>query len=83
MEILRVRDELVCTRRVPGLRSAALRVLESQQGALSVATDPVGVPAGKWVFATTGTAARLAMGDGQVITDLSICGIVDRWDPDP
>ena len=83
MEILRVRDELVCTRRVPGLRSASLRVLESQQGALSVATDPVGAPARKWVFATTGTAARLAMGDGQVITDLSICGIVDRWDPDP
>lgn len=83
MEILRVRDELVCTRRVPGLRSASLRVLESQQGGLSVATDPVGAPAGKWVFATTGTAARLAMGDSQVITDLTICGIVDRWDPDP
>ena len=83
MEILCVRDELVCTRRVPGLRGASLRVLQSQQGALSVATDPVGAPVGKWVFATTGTAARLAMGDSQVITDLSICGIVDRWDPDP
>lgn len=81
MEILRVRDELVCTRRVPGLQAASLRVLESAQGALSVATDAVGVPAGKWVFTTSGTAARLAMGDPRVITDLSICGIIDRWDP--
>ena len=83
MEIMRVRDELVCTRRVAGLRSASLRVLESQQGTLSVATDPVGAPTGKWVFTTMGTAARLAMGDSAVITDLSICGIVDGWDPDP
>lgn len=83
MEIMRVRDELVCTRRVAGLRSASLRVLESQQGVLAVATDPVGAPTGKWVFTNAGTAARLAMGDSQVITDLSICGIVDRWDPDP
>lgn len=81
MEILRVRDELVCTRRVAGLQAASLRVLESPQGALSVATDAVGVPAGKWVFTTSGTAARLAMGDPKVITDLSICGIIDRWDP--
>lgn len=38
MEIMRVLDELVCTRRVPGLQASSLRVLESQQGALSVAT---------------------------------------------
>ena len=61
MEIMRVVDELVCTRRVPGLMASSLRVLESQQGALSVATDPVGVPAGKWVFTSSGSAARLAM----------------------
>ncbi len=81
MEILRVIDELVCTRRVAGLQKASLRVLESSQGALSVATDAVGVPAGKWVFTTSGTAARLAMSDPKVITDLSICGIIDQWDP--
>ena len=80
MDILRVKDELVCTRRVPGLGEASLRVLEGQDGAISVATDPVGAPPGCWVFATVGTAARLAMGDGQCITDLSICGIVDQWE---
>ena len=80
MEIMRVIDELVCTRRVPGLQATSLRVLESQQGALSVATDPVGVPPGKWVFTTSGSAARWAMPDVQVMTDLTICGIIDDWD---
>jgi len=79
MEIMRVVDELVCTRRVPGLMTASLRVLASQQGVLSVATDPVGVPPGKWVFTSSGSAARLAMQDPKVMTDLTICGIIDTW----
>jgi ethanolamine utilization protein EutN len=80
MEILRVKDELVCTRRVPGLGQASLRVLESAEGVISVATDPVGAPPGRWVFACMGTAARLAMGDARVVTDLSICGLIDHWE---
>jgi carboxysome peptide B len=80
MEILQVRDELVCTRRVPGLQQASLRVLLPSDGALSVATDPVGTPPGRWVFVTTGTAARFAMGDAALVTDLSICGIIDQWE---
>lgn len=80
MEIMRVKDELVCTRRVPGLQQSSLRVLENEQGILSVATDPVGVPTGKWVFTTSGSAARLAMRDPKVITDLTIGGIIDQWD---
>jgi len=80
MEIARVIDELVCTRRVPGMGQASLRVLQSPSGAISVATDPVGAPPGKWVFATAGSAARLAMMDTATITDLTICGIIDRWD---
>lgn len=79
MEILRVVDELVCTRRAPGLQASSLRVLENPQGARSVATDPVGVPPGKWVFATSGSAARWAMKDAGVTTDLTICGIIDNW----
>ena len=80
MEIMRVMDDLVCTRRVPGLQAAPLRVVENEQGALSVATDPVGVPVGKWVFTTTGTAASMAMSNPLVVTDLTICGIIDHWD---
>ena len=80
MEIMRVRDDLVCTRRVPGLKTASLRVLETQSGGLMVATDPVGVPVGKWVFTSSGSAARWAMTDYDVTTDLTICGIIDHWE---
>lgn len=79
MEIMRVKDELVCTRRVAGLKTASLRVLEGQAGEIVVASDPVGAPIGKWVFTASGSAARLAMPDVSVTTDLTICGIIDNW----
>ncbi len=81
MDIWLVKDELVCTRRAPGLQSASLRVLQGQRGQIEVATDPVGAPVGKWVFTTLGSAARLAMPQRSVTTDLSICGIIDAWEP--
>lgn len=80
MEIWRVVDDLVCTRRVPGLGSVGLRVLKGQKGEIMVATDAVGAPPGKWVFTSLGSAARLAMADTSVTTDLTICGIIDGWD---
>ncbi len=83
MEIMRVRSDLVATRRVSGLQNMSLRVVAAQNGALSVACDPVGVPPGRWVFTVSGTAARYAAGDPRIITDLTIAGIIDCWDPDP
>jgi carboxysome peptide B len=80
MEIMRVTDDLVCTRRLSGLQQASLRVLVNEQGVTSVATDPVGAPVGKWVFTSSGTAARFAMGDPRFVTDLTICGIIDQWE---
>ena len=80
MEIMRVKDELVCTQRIGGLKTASLRVLETQAGGLLVASDPVGAPVGKWVFTASGSAARWAMPDTGVMTDLTICGIIDNWD---
>ncbi len=80
MEIMRVVDDLVCTRRVPGLNLSSLRVLESVKGGYMVATDPVGVPVGKWVFTASGSAARWAMPEPSTTTDLTICGIIDNWD---
>ena len=80
MEIMRVIDDLVCTQRIAGLQAKSLRILENQAGALLVATDAVGVPIGKWVFTAVGTSGRLAMGDTAVLTDLTICGIIDNWD---
>lgn len=80
MEIYRVRHELVCTKRTPALGLCSLRVLEASDGSLAVATDPVGAPVGKWVFTTLGTAARFAMPDRTVVTDLTICGLIDNWE---
>lgn len=80
MEIMRVVSELVATRRVAGLQNSSLRVLEDVQGKLSVACDPVGAPPGKWVITTGGSAARIATGDRAILTDLTICGIIDAWD---
>lgn len=80
MEIMRVRGDLVCSQRVDGLQNASLRVLENNKGVLLVATDPVGVPPGKWVFTNVGSAARLSMPDVTTMTDLTICGIIDDWD---
>lgn len=80
MEIMRVKSDLVATRRAAGLQNASLRVLEDSQGKLCVACDPVGTPPGKWVITTGGTAARIASGDRSMLTDLTICGIIDAWD---
>jgi carboxysome peptide B len=82
MEIMQVRSDLVASRRTPGLKNQSLRVLADAKGGLSVACDPVGVPPGKWVFTVSGSAARYAVGDTRVLTDLTIAGIIDHWDPD-
>ena len=81
MEIMQVVSDLVATRRVPGLYSTSLRVVRDVKGRLNVAADPVGVPMGKWVFTLGGSAARFATGDYKILTDLTIGGIIDGWDP--
>ncbi|AHE98919.1 carboxysome peptide B [Thioalkalivibrio paradoxus] len=81
MDILRVEGSLICTSRVDGLKQMALRVLRDQGGGRHVAVDPVGARAGNWVFTVSGSAARYAAGDFEVLTDLTIGGIIDRWEP--
>ena len=80
MEIMQVVKPLVCTRRVDGLRDIGLRVLRDQSGKRVVAVDPVGSREGNWVFTASGSAARYAAGDFEVLTDLTIAGIIDNWD---
>lgn len=80
MEIMQVRDDLVTTRRIDGLQSVSLRVLSDYKGKLCVACDPVGVPPGQWVVTVSGSAARHAMPDYSILTDLTIAGIIDEWD---
>nr|WP_206171848.1 carboxysome peptide B [Thiorhodococcus mannitoliphagus] len=78
---MQVEDSLVCSRRVPGLANVSLRVLRSRSGSRAVAVDTIGTRPGNWVFTISGSAARLAVGS-KILTDLSIGGIIDRWDED-
>ena len=81
MDIKQVVGTLICTQRVDGLKHCSLRVLSDSKGKLVVATDPVGVRDGNWVFTVSGSAGRLAMGDKSILTDLAIGGIIDEWEP--
>jgi carboxysome peptide B len=82
MEINQVVGTLYCTQRVPGLGHCALRVLQDRKGKLQVATDPVGTRPGNWVFTVSGSAGRYAMGNPDILTDLTIGGIIDHWAPE-
>jgi carboxysome peptide B len=82
MDILQVAEPLVCTRRIGGLKHVSLRILRDASGRQYVAVDPVGARQGNWVFTLSGSAARYAAGDYQVLTDLTIGGIIDFWEVD-
>ena len=82
MDIYQAEKTLVCTSRIPGLERAKLRILRNLKGGKVVATDPVGVREGDWVFTSSGSAARFAQGDFEVLTDLTIAGIIDDWQDD-
>lgn len=81
MEILQVESALVCTRRIDGLHASSLRVLRATNGKRQVAVDPVGARPGNWVYTVSGSAARYATGNFEVLTDLTIGGIIDFWEP--
>ena len=80
MEILQVEEPLVCTNRAAGLQHISLRVLRDRNGRRQVAVDPVGVRKGNWVFTMSGSAARYATGNFEILTDLTIGGIIDFWE---
>ncbi|MFP4062542.1 MAG: carboxysome peptide B [Halochromatium sp.] len=82
MQISQVVGTLYCTERIAGLRHCSLRVLKDLKGKLVVATDPVGTRPGNWVFTVEGSAGRYAMGDPDIMTDLTIGGIIDAWAPE-
>lgn len=82
MEIMQVESSLICTRRIDGLSHLGLRVLRDQNGKRNVAVDTIGARYGNWVFTINGSAARHAVGDYAVLTDLTIGGIIDHWQND-
>ncbi len=82
MQILQVEGSLTCTSRHEGLKHSTLRVVRDAKGKRQVATDPVGARPGNWVFLASGSAARYAAGDFEILTDLTIAGIIDEWAPE-
>jgi len=82
MDILQVETPLVCTRRIDGLKQTSLRVLRDMSGKRHVAVDLIGAREGNWVFTVSGSAARYAAGDFEILTDLTIGGIIDFWEYD-
>ena len=79
MQILQVEGSLVCTSRVEGMKHSVFRIVRDGNGKRQVATDPVGAKPGNWVFLASGSAARYAAGDFEILTDLTIAGIIDEW----
>ncbi|MDH5301394.1 MAG: carboxysome peptide B [Gammaproteobacteria bacterium] len=80
MDVFQVVGPLVCTYRHPGMGNLPLRVLRDRKGKLQVAVDTIGSNPGSWVFTISGSAARLALDDKALITDLTIGGVIDFWE---
>jgi len=80
MEILQVVGSLVCTQRHDGLGRLPLRVLRDRKGKVQVAVDTIGSRPGSWVYTISGSAARMALDDNTLLTDLTIGGIIDFWE---
>ena len=82
MDIYQAEEPLICTLRISGLQHMSLHILRDQFGKQHVAVDPVGISKGNWVFTSSGSAARFAAGNFSVLTDLTVCGIIDSWEED-
>ena len=80
MEIFQVVGTMVCTCRHPGIDQLPLRVLKDRTGKLQVAVDTIGSCNGNWVFTISGSAARMALEDPSLLTDLTIGGVIDSWE---
>ncbi len=80
MEIFQVVGSLVCTQRHPGMSSLPLRLLKDRKGKFAVAVDTIGSLEGNWIFTISGSAARLALDDKKILTDLTIGGVIESWE---
>lgn len=80
MEIMQAEETLVCTNRSYGLEHTSLRILRDRTGKQQVAVDSVGVRPGNWVITMSGSAARYATGNFEIMTDLTIGAIIDFWE---
>jgi len=83
MRIMRVEKTLVSTSRIDAFGHRPLLVVQEKAGGTrSVAVDAVGCIPGDWVICVSSSAARDAAGARDFPSDLTIVGIIDRWNPE-
>ena len=81
MRIMRVEKTLVSTNRIREMGHRPLLVVTDKPGGTpAVAVDAVGCIPGDWVICVGSSAAREAAGSKEYPSDLTIVGIIDRWD---
>ncbi len=84
MKIFKVESTLVSTNRIASLEHKPLLVLtEKPGGTPMVAVDPIGCMPGDWVLCVGSSAARDASGIKGYPSDLTIVGIIDKWQGAP
>ena len=79
MKICKVEKPLVSTNRIPGMEHKHLQVVRDGSS-LAVAVDAVGAKPEDWVICVGSSAAREAAGSKEYPSDLTIVGIIDRWE---
>ena len=81
MKIYKVDKTLVSTNRIAMMEHKPLLVVREKDGGTpQVAVDPVGCKPGDWVICCGSSAARDATGVKGYPSDLTIVGIIDKWE---
>ena len=81
MKIYKVYKTLVSTNRIAMMEHKPLLVVREKDGGTpQVAVDPVGCKPGDWVICCGSSAARDATGVKGYPSDLTIVGIIDKWE---
>jgi carboxysome peptide A len=83
MKIYQVDRAIVSTNRIATMEHKPLQLVREKAGGTpQIAVDPVGCKPGDWVICCGSSAARDATGIKGYPSDLTIVGILDRWDPE-
>lgn len=81
MKIFKVIKTLVSTNRIAMMDHKPLLVVTDKEGGTpQVAVDPIGCKPGDWVLCCGSSAARDATGQKGYPSDLTIVGIIDKWE---
>ena len=83
MKIMLVDKAIVSTNRIASMDHKPLLIVRDKpDSSPQVAVDPVGCKPGDWVLCVGSSAARDATGTKAYPSDLTIVGIIDKWETD-